>query len=124
MATASRKPPTGASCCPCSLHGGRRIDVLTYVIQGAARILIGRPLLEKLGLIVDYNKQLMRWSDQEWEPAPRGPKDEYILHLGQDLCRCRHREPDMVLMPEDIDGHIGQPVSMQTFSEERKHRMS
>ena len=47
MATARRKSP------------GRRIDVLlTYVIQGAAPILVGRPLLEKLGLTVDYNTSL------------------------------------------------------------------
>ena len=98
--------------------GGRRIDVLTYVIQGAAPILIGRPLLEKLGLTVGYNKQLMRWPNQDWETAPRGFKGEYILHLGQDLRACRQREPDMVLMPEDIDDHIGQQVPMQTFLEE------
>ena len=30
--------------------GGKRIDVLTYVIKGTAPILVGRPLLEQLGL--------------------------------------------------------------------------
>ena len=98
--------------------GGRRIDVLTYVIQGAAPILVGRPLLEKLGLTVDYNKQLMRWPNQNWETAPRGLKGEYILHLGRDLPACRQREPDMVLMPEDFDDHIGQQVPIQTFLKE------
>ncbi|CAL1148549.1 unnamed protein product [Cladocopium goreaui] len=52
------------------------------------------------------------------ETAPRGPKGEYILHLGQDLHACRQREPDMVLMPEDIDDHIGQQVPIQTFLKE------
>ena len=98
--------------------GGRRVDVLTYVIQGAAPILIGRPLLEKLGLVIDYANQRMRWPDGDWEEAPRGKKGEYILHLGQDLCACLHREPDMVLMPDDAEDHLGAEIPMSTFLEE------
>eukprot|EP00438_Fugacium_kawagutii_P024723 Skav235563 [mRNA] locus=scaffold3067:381891:390381:- [translate_table: standard] len=54
----------------------------------------------------------------EWEDAPRGPKGEYILHLAQDLQQCGDREPDLVLMPEDVDSHVGNPIPMEQFLKE------
>ena len=97
--------------------GGRRVDVLTYVIKGEAPILIGRPLLEKLGLTVDYQQQMMKWPGQTWERAPRGAKGEYLLRLGSDLRLCGRQEPAMVLMPDDVDGHLGSSIPMSQFLE-------
>ena len=97
--------------------GGRRIDVLTYVIKGEAPILIGRPLLEKLGLTVSYERKEMHWPGCDWESIPTGPKGEHTLHLGKDLSSWDGGEPDMVLMPDDVDRHVGDPVPMAQFLE-------
>ena len=87
-----------------------RIDVLTYVIQGTAPILVGRPMLEKLGLIVDYRSKQMKWPDTDWEDLPTGSKGEHLLHLGKDIRRCIAQEPTMVLLPEDVESHVGEPI--------------
>ncbi|CAK9113644.1 unnamed protein product [Durusdinium trenchii] len=87
-----------------------RIDVLTYVIQGTAPILVGRPMLEKLGLIVDYRSKQMKWPDTDWEELPTGSKGEHLLHLGKDIRRCIAQEPTMVLLPEDVESHVGEPI--------------
>ena len=62
------------------LWGSKRVDVLTYVIKGTAPILVGRPLLEQLG-----------------------------LHLGHDICKCINDEPHKVLLPENTEAHVGEP---------------
>lgn len=45
--------------------GSKHIDVLTYVIKGTALILVGRPLLQQLGLTVDYQKKMMKWPNSD-----------------------------------------------------------
>ena len=62
--------------------GNKRIDVLTYIIAGEAPILVGRPLLEQLGLTIDYMNKQMKWPDTDWETLPTGPEGEHLLHLG------------------------------------------
>ncbi|CAK9008201.1 Iron sulfur cluster assembly protein 1 [Durusdinium trenchii] len=90
--------------------GGRRIDVLPYVIKGTAPILIGRPLLEQLGLTVDYRQKLMKWPDSDWEPLPVGARGEHLLHLGKDIRKCLNDDPQQVLLPEDTESHVGEPL--------------
>ena len=54
--------------------GGKRVKVLTYLIDGTAPILlIGRPLLKKLGIAVDYGNSTMRWPGCPWRRLPLGP---------------------------------------------------
>ena len=87
-----------------------RIDVLTYIIQGTAPILVGRPMLERLGLTVDYRAKQMKWPDSEWEELPVGSRGEHLLHLGKDIRQCIEQEPKMVLSPEDVESHVGEPI--------------
>ena len=87
-----------------------RIDVLTYIIQGTAPILVGRPMLERLGLTVDYRAKQMKWPDSEWEELPVGSRGEHLLHLGKDIRQCIEQEPKMVLLPEDVESHVGEPI--------------
>ena len=47
--------------------GHRRRHVLCYAVGGSCPILIERPLLEKLGLTVDYSKRKYKWNGQQWQ---------------------------------------------------------
>ena len=88
-----------------------RIGVLTYVIQGTAPILVGRPMLERLGLTVDYRAKQMKWPDSEWEELPVGSRCEHLLHLGKDIRQFIEQEPQMVLLPKDVESHVGEPIA-------------
>ena len=63
---------------------GRKVEVLTYVIQGGAPLLFGRPLLARLGVMVDYENNRMRCKDGPWKDIPLGPKGEHLLNLVDD----------------------------------------
>ena len=63
----------------------KKIKALCYIIGGNTPILMGRPLIERLGLTVDYDKQVMRWPEGQWQSVPLGPKGEYLVHLAEDL---------------------------------------
>ena len=93
--------------------GGRRLRVLTYVIQGTAPLLFGRPILEQLGLTVDYGSQKMRWPDKEWMPIPRGAKGEHLLDLAEDKnLLLNPTDTDDVLMPDDFENHVDVTIEM------------
>ena len=93
--------------------GGRRIDVLTYVIRGEAPILMGRPILEELGLTIDYGSKTMRWPNREWEAIDIGPRGEHLLRLGTDIKDCRDQEPAMILTPQDFSEHVSDELSIR-----------
>ena len=87
--------------------GGRKMRVLTYVTQGTCPMLFGRPLLEKLGLMVDYQKGNMRWPTGSWRAIPRGPKGEHLLELVEDMSILLSNEPyQEELVPEDWRSHV------------------
>ena len=90
--------------------GQKRVDVLTYVIQGTAPILVGRPMLERLGLVVDYKNKKMKWPDSEGGDLLIGPRGEHQLHLGKDIRQCMNQESQMLLLPEDTDSQVGEPI--------------
>lgn len=52
-----------------------------YVISGKVPFLLGRPLVEKLKVSIDYADKMIKWGSGEWRPAPLDPKGEYVLHL-------------------------------------------
>ena len=99
--------------------GGKRIDVLTYIIKGEAPLLMGRPVLEELGLTVDYGSKSMRWPDKDWEPLEVGARGEHLLRLGKDIRECRDHEPSMILTPHDFNEHINGELTMAELLNER-----
>ena len=86
---------------------GKKIKALCYVIGGNTPILMGRPLLERLGLAVDYDKQVMKWPGQQWQSVPLGPKGEYLVHLAEDIKKFAEEEVyEEILLPEDAGDHV------------------
>ncbi|CAJ1359270.1 unnamed protein product, partial [Effrenium voratum] len=89
--------------------GGRKIKVLTYVNKGTAPILFGRPIMEKLGLQLNYSEKKMKWPNGEWHDVPLGPKGEYLVNLVEDnsMHRLIHEEIAFeTLILEDFMDHV------------------
>ncbi|CAJ1358550.1 unnamed protein product [Effrenium voratum] len=86
--------------------GGKKRKMLVYVIGGTAPTLVGRPVLEKMGIAVDYGKNMMRWPDREWNAIKVGPKGEHSLHLAEDIKELKDAEVAEYLIPEGAEGHV------------------
>ena len=93
---------------PTFFHGARR-DFLMYIIEGTAPILLGRPLMEALGISVDYANGLIRVGSGPWSQAERGAKGEFLIHLAADIGELHSSEPVQALIPDDVDKHV-QPM--------------
>eukprot|EP00439_Symbiodinium_sp_Y106_P042676 s1628_g5.t1 len=70
---------------------------MTYIIEGTAPILFGRPLLEKLGVTVDYQLSLVDLEENTsytlWRTTLLDPNIEYhavvlVKGVGQFLAQC------------------------------------
>lgn len=90
---------------PTFFHGARR-DVLIYIIDGNAPILLGRPLMEALGISVDYANGLIRVGSGPWSQAERGAKGEFVIHLAADIGELCSAEPVQAFIPDDFDKHV------------------
>ena len=85
---------------------GERRDILVYVIGGRVPFLLGRPLMEKMGVSINYADKQIKWNKEEWKPAPQGPKGEYILHLGENIASAKNKPVQQVLIPDDFYDHV------------------
>ena len=98
--------------------GGKWRKILTFVIQGTAPLLFGRPLLQRLGLSVDYGNGNMRWPEQPWIDLPVGAKGEHLSQLVEDKSLLFDEAgPHEVLMPKDFETHVDvtTPVGIQAI---------
>ena len=95
-------------CCLFPIYiGGKKRRILCYVIDGEAPILMGRPMMERLGMAVDFANQKVRYGkDLDWQPALFGKKGEYIIRLTQNIGTCQEGQPYEILMPQDFEDHI------------------
>ena len=59
--------------------GGKKRRVLCYVIGGSAPILLGRPVMKKFGMVVDYEKDQVMYDGIGWQPLELGPKGEHVV---------------------------------------------
>ena len=85
---------------------GERRDILVYVIGGKVPFLLGRPLMEKMGVSINYADKQIKWNKEEWRPAPQGPKGEYILHLAENIASAKNKPVQQVLIPDDFYDHV------------------
>ena len=99
---------------------GRKLQILTYVIEGNAPLLFGRPLLKQLGVIVDYEKEKMKVKDGQWQDIPLGPRGEHQLILSEDVTRLLDNSSfDEILVPDDYENHVGthDPIALEEILE-------
>ena len=106
---------TTSTCLLPFVLGGRKVKVLCYIISGTAPMLFGRPLLEKLGVKVDYEIKSMKFPHGDWNPVPLGPKGEYMITLVDNpAVLMSDLDFEEVLVPDDYYTHvdIGNLVSL------------
>ncbi|CAE7354048.1 GIP [Symbiodinium microadriaticum] len=95
---------------------GRKLQILTYVIEGNAPLLFGRPLLKQLGVVVDYEKEKMKVRNGQWQEIPLGPRGEHQLVLSEDVARLLDNSSfDEILVPDDYENHVGtnDPIALE-----------
>ena len=71
--------------------------VTGFVIPGETPMLMGRPILEALGLTLNFQKKLLVWEDSPWQDITIGRHGEYLLPLTADF------QPDMLTRPPAFD---------------------
>ena len=58
-------------------HGRAQV----FLIKGETPLLCGRPIIESLGLVIDFAQRKMRFQDGPWTQATLGYHGEYLLPL-------------------------------------------
>ena len=103
----SQKETTEVCCLMPIYVGGVKRKILCYVIDGTAPILFGRPVMEKLGMAVDFSNKKVRYGSQlQWEDAMMGKRGEYVIRLTKDINTCRDSRIEEVLLPQDFRSHV------------------
>ena len=95
-------------CCLMPIYvGGVKRKILCYVIDGTAPILFGRPVMEKLGMAVDFSNKKVRYgANLQWEDALMGRRGEYVIRLTKDIDTCQNAVVAEVLLPQDFKNHV------------------
>ena len=109
---------------------GRTGHLLVHVLEGSTPFLFPRPLMEKFGLVVDYGRRRLQWSDSEWTRVrQRNGQGHYLLDLAEDPTglRAKLRKPDFVDVPLgtpdttsllEIGESTGHPVAADVAEED------
>ena len=86
--------------------GGAKRKVLIYVIGGDTRILVGRPLMKKFGMVVDFENDKVLYRGGAWHDIEIGPKGEHTIRLAADIGELRDVDTSETLMPDDFATHV------------------
>ena len=92
-----------------------------YLLPGETPMLLGRPILEALGVTMDYKHHLLRIDGGPWFPALRGSHGEYLLPLLDGLVDYKTEDfliPDFDLVVPGDGGTSGEPLTFLEFNEE------
>ena len=68
-----------------------------FLIPGETPMLMGRPVLENLGLTINFQKKLTMWENAPWQEITIGRRGEYLLPLTSDF------RPEMLSQPPSFD---------------------
>ena len=55
--------------------------IQAYLVKGETPMLLGRPIMESLGLLMDFHGQQIKFRDGDWQSSTRGRHGEYLLSL-------------------------------------------
>ena len=81
---------------PVFVNNGRGF-IAAFIIRGETPMLIGRPIIEALGLIINFCNQTMMFSGQLWRECTLGRHGEYLLPLTEDF------SPELLASPPAFD---------------------
>ena len=99
-------------------HGRAQV----FLIKGETPLLCGRPIIEALGLVIDFSQRKMRFQDGPWTPATLGYHGEYLLPLWEPYDDdYPYYNPDLLHFDLLLagDGEVDpSPVTMEQFDGE------
>ena len=73
-----------------------------FVIKGETPMLMGRPIIEALGICINFKRQRMMFEGHSWRPITIGRHGEYLLSLTEDYeAELADQEPSFDLLLED-----------------------
>ena len=67
--------------------------------------MIGRRLMKQLGMVVDFENDVVMYSGGKWHDVELGPKG-HTIRLAADLDTLKSSEVKETLMPDDFASHI------------------
>ena len=104
---------------PIFLGGGQFGFVQMYLLKGETPMLMGRPIVEALGLVFDCKNKRLKFDDTPWQDAVVGVHGEYLLPLldGYDQHLLQHPPAFELVVPAD-GGTTGDLISYETFETE------
>ena len=71
---------------------GNRVGVVfCYIIPGETPFLIARPVMETLGLAIDFGDKKIKWPGQHWIDAHQGYTGNYLIDLCDDIEKLQDR---------------------------------
>ena len=69
---------------PVFVNSGRGF-IAAFIISGETPMLMGRPIMEALGLIINFQNQTMMFAGHPWKECTLGRHGEYLLPLTEDF---------------------------------------
>ena len=94
--------------------------IQAYLVKGETPMLLGRPIMEALGLLMDFHGQRIKFMDGVWQSPTRGRHGEYLLSLTLDFqpgAPVDQLDFDLVVPDDDVT-MANQIVTYPDFQEE------
>ena len=104
------------------LHlGGKHGYVQMYLLPGETPMLLGRPIMEALGLVLDCRSRMIKLDDTPWQDAVVGAHGEYLVSLLNEYDNDMWQfPPSFELMVPADGGTSGDFLDFGTFNKETK----
>ena len=102
--------------------------VQAFIIAGETPMLLGRPIIESLGTVINFKRQQMMFEGHDWRQIIVGRHGEYLLSLTGDFdAELASQPPNFDLKLDDqsqaSDGSTSQPsqvLDLQTYQQQEK----
>ena len=102
--------------------------VQAFIIAGETPMLLGRPIIESLGIVINFKRQQMMFEGHDWRQIIVGRHGEYLLSLTEDFdAELASQPPSFDLKLDDqsqaSDGSTSQPsqvLDFQTYQQQEK----
>ena len=94
--------------------------IQAYLVKGETPMLLGRPIMESLGLLMDFHGQRIKFMDGVWQSPTRGRHGEYLLSLTCDFQpgTCVGQLDFDLVVPDDDETLANQLVTYPDFQNE------
>ena len=101
--------------------GGKYGYVQMYLLPGETPMLLGRPIMESLGLVLDCRSHMIKLDDMPWQHAVVGAHGEYLISLLNEFDSSMWQFPPAFELVVPADGGVaGELMDFQTFNTEVK----